>query len=81
MKNQALFSSKDKSKKLKCHLLQFLFGILRVNTWNAKFSLSNSIALKMAKTLYFRVLAVLRAIGFKIGRRHGSAVIHLKSCH
>ena len=31
MKNQALFSSKDKSKKLKCHLLQFLFGTLRVN--------------------------------------------------
>ena len=31
MKNQALFSSKDKSKKLKCHLLQFLFGALRVN--------------------------------------------------
>ena len=31
MKNQALFSSKDKSKKLKCHLLQFSFGALRVN--------------------------------------------------
>ena len=31
MKNQALFSWKDKSKKLKCHLLQFLFGTLRVN--------------------------------------------------
>ena len=30
LKNQALFSSKDKSKKLKC-LLQFLFGTLRVN--------------------------------------------------
>ena len=30
MKNQALFSSKDKSK-IKCHLLQFLFGALRVN--------------------------------------------------
>ena len=30
MKNQASFSSKDKSKKLKCHLLQFLFGTLRV---------------------------------------------------
>ena len=30
MKNQALFSSKDKSKKLKCHLLQFLFEALRV---------------------------------------------------
>ena len=32
MKNQALFSSKDKSKKLKCCLLQFLFGALRVKT-------------------------------------------------
>ena len=30
MKNQALFSSKDKSKKLKCHLLQFLLGALRI---------------------------------------------------
>ena len=30
MKNQALFSSKGKSKKLKCGLLQFLFGPLRV---------------------------------------------------
>ena len=32
MKNQALFSSKDKSNnKLKRRLLQFLFGALRVN--------------------------------------------------
>ena len=31
MKNQALFFSKDKSKKLKCCLLQFLFGTFRVN--------------------------------------------------
>ena len=31
MKNQALFSSEDKSKKLKCRLLQVLFGALRVN--------------------------------------------------
>ena len=30
MKHQALFSSKDKSKKLKCRLLQFLFGAFRV---------------------------------------------------
>ena len=30
-KNQALFSLKDKSKKLKCRLLQFLFSALRVN--------------------------------------------------
>ena len=31
MKNEALFSSKDKSKKLECCLLQFLFGAMRVN--------------------------------------------------
>ena len=30
MKNQTLFSSKDKNKKLKCRLLQFLLGALRV---------------------------------------------------
>ena len=30
MKNQALFSSKDKSKKIKCHLLQFLFGAFMI---------------------------------------------------
>ena len=29
-KHQVLFSSKDKSKKLKCRLLQFLFSALRV---------------------------------------------------
>ena len=32
MKNQALFSSKDKGKKLKCRLLRILFGALRANT-------------------------------------------------
>ena len=32
MKNQALFSLKDKSKKLICRLLQFSFGALRVKT-------------------------------------------------
>ena len=31
MKTQALFSLRDKTKKLKCRLLQFLFGTLRVN--------------------------------------------------
>ena len=30
MKNQALFSAKDKRKKIRCCLLQFLFGALRV---------------------------------------------------
>ena len=44
MKNQALFSSKDKSKKLKFHLLQYLLVALRIKvikdkellikTWN-----------------------------------------------
>ena len=38
MKNQALFSVKDKSKKLKCHLLQFLFGALKVNKFFLIFS-------------------------------------------
>ena len=30
MKHQALFPQKDKSKKIKCRLLQFLFGALSV---------------------------------------------------
>ena len=34
MKNQALFSLNNKSEKLKCLLLQFLFGTLRVNIRN-----------------------------------------------
>ena len=34
MKNPAIFSSKDKSKKLKCRLLQFLFGALRVKAYH-----------------------------------------------
>ena len=38
MKNQALFSSKDKSIKIKFCLLQYLFGALRVNCRNVKHS-------------------------------------------
>ena len=34
MENQALFSSKDKRKKIKSRLLQFLFGALWVNNFN-----------------------------------------------
>ena len=30
MKQQTLFSSKDKSNKIKCRLLQILYGALRV---------------------------------------------------
>ena len=37
MKNQVLFSSKDKSKKLKCCLLRFLFGALWVKGRFLKF--------------------------------------------
>ena len=37
MKNQALFSLKDKSKKIKCRLLQFLFDALRINVLSAWF--------------------------------------------
>ena len=37
MKKQTLFSSKDKSKKLKCRLLQSLFGALKIkNDWRNK---------------------------------------------
>ena len=43
MINQALFSSKDKSKKLRCRLLQFLFGALWVNSeMTATISTTNS---------------------------------------
>ena len=38
MKNQALFSSKDECKKLKCCLLQFLFGTLRVTEFENELS-------------------------------------------
>ena len=34
MKNQALVSSKDKSEKIKCRLLQFLFGASRFKPIN-----------------------------------------------
>ena len=34
MKNQALFSSKDKNEKLKSRLLQFSIGALRVKVKN-----------------------------------------------
>ena len=36
MKNQALFATKDKSKKLKGRLLQFLFGTLRAEISKSK---------------------------------------------
>ena len=55
MKNQALFSSKDNSKKLKCRLLQFLLGALRVNEIESAiaFLLSVFLHLKDLSKLYF----------------------------
>ena len=37
MKNQALFSLRDKSEKLNCRLLQFLFGAVRVKTHSMEY--------------------------------------------
>ena len=61
MKNQALFSSKDKSIKLKCHLLQFLFGVLRVKTLLIfYFYLSKKIRLDFSCNLKHQVLFSLK---------------------
>ena len=48
MKKQALFSSVDKSKKLKCCLLQFLFGTLRVNPLQRFITTYRAINLKIS---------------------------------
>ena len=60
MKNQALFSLKDRSKKLKGHLLQFLFGPLRVKQKILKLTLLHSERPKL-----YAILAFLSAIGLK----------------
>ena len=51
MKNQALFSLKDKSKKLKCCLLQFMFGALRVKATSLN-RLFNSLTTKKQTTKF-----------------------------
>ena len=56
LKHQASFSSKDKSKNLKCRLLQYLFGSLRVN-------LLVSGVLKLWQTLPF-LLDMLRVLNY-----------------
>ena len=56
MKNQALFSLKDKSKKLKCRLLQFLFSTLRVkNPHYINFFFVNWFGFNMLKLLYHKL--------------------------
>ena len=65
MKNQALFSSKDKSKNLKCRLLQFLSGALRVRAifqhhkrnWNVKISFSTTYLLNESMNSYQTTIA------------------------
>ena len=50
MKNQALCSSKDKSKKLKCRPLQFVFGTLRVNIYTITTNKTQEIKKKIIQT-------------------------------
>ena len=61
MKNQALFSSKDNSKNLKCRLLQFLFGALRVNIYKY-FPLSGTLG---HITILFYKLSFMTCISMK----------------
>ena len=57
MKNQALFSSKDKSKKWKCRLLQFLSGALRVNVFN-----SRAMVVIISANVYVQIIRVYIAL-------------------
>ena len=62
MKNQALFSSKDKSKKLSCHLLQFLFGALSVWIYTVcHLGFQFSICYSLDKTFFFNFVDLLAA--------------------
>ena len=62
MKNQALFSSKDKSKKLKCRLLQFLFGALRVKYIKMVPSLINLYAYKIQQWAGTGTVALMKIL-------------------
>ena len=62
MKNQALYSSKDNSKKLKCRLLQFFFGALRVK-WSNKQNYPGIVI----KTVLKNPKTTLRALHFMNG--------------
>ena len=66
MKNQALFSSKDKSKKLKSRLLQFLFGAFRVKI---SMHLLGPSAHVSAIANFKLVLPILRCMFRKSGER------------
>ena len=51
MKHQVLFSSKEKSKKLKCRLLQFLLGALKVKCLKYKVMKINISALLFSQAI------------------------------
>ena len=65
MISQALFSSKDKSRKLKCRLLQFLFGALRVKMCTVDSRLSRN---RRGPQKQFEI-SVLRHIRFVVLRK------------
>ena len=57
---QVLFSSKDKSKRIKCRLLQFLFGDLRVNTRKSVQKLFHNLHISFSNLLMgFKVICQL----------------------
>ena len=68
MKNQALFSLKDKSKKLKCRLLQFLFGTLRLKeiVCSSRSHLFPLILLHSERPKLHTILVFLSAIGLRV---------------
>ena len=71
MKNQALFSPKDKSKKLKCLLLQFSFGDLRVKKVDVDFALLSHFLKKKKKKMTSSPLTLLHSECPKLQRHFG----------
>ena len=69
MKSQALFSSKDKSKKLKCRLLQFLFGALRIKLQSCFHNIAKQIDIKQKMLFFFFVFVFCHLLIFDLGTR------------
>ena len=59
MKNQALFSWKDRSKKLKCRLLQFLFGALRIKAYFWTYNIILVISIPVVSKYYHLKVNIL----------------------
>ena len=71
MKHQALFPLKDKSKKAKCRLLQFLFGTLRVKavTHNNNYSNKDQLGTLKISQFKWRLKEVISTYFFFGGKR------------